>query len=70
LQTASSPEVVQASATDVDGSELVHFARKEARGEKIRVSDDAKERLKKLKIVTDAMAPQFRELLAERGKTW
>ncbi|KIW22525.1 uncharacterized protein PV07_12403 [Cladophialophora immunda] len=39
LKAASSPEVIQASATDVDGSRLVHFRNKEARGEKIRVED-------------------------------
>ncbi|KIW93440.1 uncharacterized protein Z519_06045 [Cladophialophora bantiana CBS 173.52] len=39
LKAASSPEVVQASATDVDGSKLVEFKNKEARGVKIRVED-------------------------------
>ncbi len=39
LKAASSPEVVQASATDVDGSQLVEFKAQEARGEKIRVED-------------------------------
>ncbi|KIW74192.1 hypothetical protein Z517_12132 [Fonsecaea pedrosoi CBS 271.37] len=38
-KAASSPEVVEASATDVDGSKLVNFKNKEARGEKIRVED-------------------------------
>jgi hypothetical protein len=38
-KAASSPEVVQSSATDVDGSRLVDFAAQEARGEKIRVED-------------------------------
>jgi hypothetical protein len=41
LKAASSPEVVRASATDVDGSALADFAAKEARGEKIRVEDQA-----------------------------
>lgn len=39
LKAASSPEVVQASATDVDGSRLVTFEAREARGERIRVED-------------------------------
>ncbi|KAJ9613955.1 hypothetical protein H2200_002091 [Cladophialophora chaetospira] len=42
LKAASSPEVIQASATDVDGSRLVNFAKEEARGEKIRVEDQNK----------------------------
>jgi hypothetical protein len=40
LKAASSPEVVQNSATDVDGSKLVEFASKEAKGEKLRVEDN------------------------------
>jgi hypothetical protein len=39
LKAASSPEVVQSSATDVDGSRLVNFGPKEARGAQIRVED-------------------------------
>lgn len=39
LKAASSPEVVQSSAIDVDGSRLVNFGPKEARGEKIRVEE-------------------------------
>jgi hypothetical protein len=54
----------------VDGSELVHFEGKEARGEKIRVSDDVRERQKRLKVVIDAMGLQFRRLLAEKGRNW
>lgn len=42
LKAASSPEVIQSSATDVDGSRLVDFAKQEARGEKIRVEDQSK----------------------------
>jgi hypothetical protein len=40
LKAASSPEVVQNSATDVDGTKLVDFASKEARGQKLRVEDN------------------------------
>ncbi|OCT48431.1 succinate dehydrogenase (ubiquinone) flavoprotein subunit [Cladophialophora carrionii] len=43
LKAASSPEVVQSSATDVDGSRLVDFAAREAKGEKIRVEDQRRE---------------------------
>ena len=39
VKAASSPEVVRASAADVDGSKLVEFGSAEARGEKIRVED-------------------------------
>ncbi|EXJ54384.1 hypothetical protein A1O7_09723 [Cladophialophora yegresii CBS 114405] len=42
LKAASSPEVVQSSATDVDGSRLVEFADTEARGGKIRVEDQSR----------------------------
>lgn len=39
LNAASSPQIIQSSATDVDGSELVHFGSKEARGDELRVVD-------------------------------
>ncbi|KAJ9501143.1 hypothetical protein H2202_003701 [Exophiala xenobiotica] len=79
-KAASSPEVVQASATDVDGSKLVHFGQAEAKGERIRVdqgttkrkssTQEARERQKQLKIVIDAMAEDFRKLLAEKTCYW
>lgn len=37
MTSASSPEVVQSSATDVDGTPLVEFAGPEASGDKVRV---------------------------------
>ncbi len=84
VKSASSPEVVQSSATDVDGSPLVHFGAKEARGEKIHVdklnkhenndktdlAHQARQRQKQLKVVIDAMHEQFRALLAERACYW
>ena len=83
VKAASSPEVVQNSATDVDGSKLVEFASKEARGDKIRVDDsDGKaqgddrggigqdKRQRDLRIVVDALGGGFRDLLAERGCYW
>lgn len=39
LNAASTPQIIQSSATDVDGSELVHFGSKEARGDELRVVD-------------------------------
>jgi hypothetical protein len=79
-KAASSPEVVQASATDVDGSKLVHFGPEEAKGERIRVdhgttkrkssTHEARERQKQLMIVIDAMGEDFRKLLAEKTCYW
>ncbi|EXJ92981.1 hypothetical protein A1O3_01537 [Capronia epimyces CBS 606.96] len=86
LKAASSPEVVQASAADVDGNKMVQFGAQEARGEKIRVEDragqhnkdkdparrdrGAPDRQKELKVVIDALGSQFRQLLAEQGCHW
>ena len=82
LKAASSPEVVQNSAIDVDGSKLVNFGWKEARGNKIRAEDgngkgatdgmglDARRRQKELRIVIDAMGEEFRNLIAERTCYW
>jgi hypothetical protein len=83
---ASSPEIIQSSATDVDGSELVHFGPKEARGDEVRVNDtnskdpkqkkdnelgqNARQRQKGLRIVVDALGADFRTLLAEKGCDW
>lgn len=47
LKAASSPEVVQASAADVDGKKLVQFASQEAKGEKIRVEEPERQDGKK-----------------------
>lgn len=83
-KAASSPEVVQSSATDVDGSRLVEFAHREARGDKIRVEDansgkdvqsqdlghQAKKRQKELRVVVDALGQEFRDLLARQGCYW
>lgn len=81
VKAASSPEVVQASATDVDGSRLVHFGAAEAKGQQIRVEghtkddsigigSEARERQAKLKVVIDAMGDDFRKLLAQKGCYW
>jgi hypothetical protein len=80
LKSAGSPEVVQSSAADVDGSKLVQFGAKEARGDKIHVdqgdtgaksiTQQARQRQKQLKVVVDAMHEPFRTLLAERACYW
>lgn len=89
LNAASSPEIIQSSATDVDGSELVQFGSKEARGDEIRVEpanastgadtrqakadglgQNARQRQAGLRIIVDALGPDFRKLLAEKGCDW
>ncbi|KAK4938418.1 hypothetical protein LTR10_021135 [Elasticomyces elasticus] len=81
VKAASSPEVVQSSATDVDGSKLAHFGSAEAKGQQIRVEgstkgdaagigNEARERQKQLKVVIDAMGQPFRNLLATKGCYW
>ncbi|KAK6385988.1 hypothetical protein LTS17_001562 [Exophiala oligosperma] len=77
-KAASSPEVVQASATDVDGSRLVNFGTRVARGAKINVdkdrssatSEEALQRQRQYKVIIDAMGQDFRTLLAERSRYW
>lgn len=83
LNAASSPQIFQSSATDVDGSELVHFGSKEARGDELRVEgadpaqskreelgQSARQRQKGLRIVVDALSVDFRKLIAEKGCDW
>lgn len=66
LNSATSPDVVQQSATDVDGEQLVQFDNKTATGDNLRVGKKSLN----VKIVIDAMADDFRKLLASRSCYW
>lgn len=66
VKAASSAEVVNASAADVDGEKLVVLQEKEADGEKIRVNEAKPD----VRIVVEALGEKFRKLLAERSCTW
>ena len=68
IRAASSADVVNESATDVDGEKMVEFEDKEARGEKIKVK--VKDGKPDVKVIIDALGGKFRELLAEKSCYW
>lgn len=67
IRQASSADVVNESAADVDGEKMVEFEDAEAKGEKIKVKDKRKP---DVKIVVEALGEKFRSLLAERSCDW
>jgi Domain of unknown function in PX-proteins (DUF3818) len=66
IRQASSADVVNESAADVDGEKLVEFEDREAKGEKIKVPQKKPD----VRIVIEAMGESFRKLLAERSCDW
>jgi len=66
VNKASTPAVVNQSATDVDGGQMLQLAAKDARGDKVRPGTKKPD----VRIVVDAMAEDFRKLLAERSCDW
>ena len=67
VKSASSPEVVNQSAADVDGEKMVEFEAEEARGEKIEVRGNKKP---DVRLVVEKLGDDFRKMLAEDSLTW
>ena len=72
LRQASSKDVVNESAADVDGERMVVFEDEEARGEKIKVGDGKGGLAGKpdVRVVVEALGGRFRKLLGERSCDW
>ena len=68
IRQASSKDVVNESAADVDGEKMVEFEEEEARGQKIQVKGGG--RKPDVRVVVEALGEGFRRLLAERSCDW
>ena len=71
VRQASSADVVNESAADVDGEKMAEFEDAEARGEKIKVQEGGQTKGKPdVRIVVEALGERFRGMLAERSCDW
>ena len=67
---ASSKEVVKRSAEDVDGQQMVDFEEGNPGAERVEGGNKVGSEKPDVRIVIDAMASDFRELLATRTVYW